>query len=143
MAIRIYSLAIYIDSHMSHFTHYNISIYSKLVRSKKRNMNRMMISRTILAICCLAISVLLGCKGEVGYDAPPNCARLECPQYTVLHSQKDFEIRRYNDARWLVAPTIISKSYKEAASKGFRMYVFFNFTIFIRLIPISIKSNYY
>ncbi|KAL1554919.1 heme-binding protein 2-like [Salvia divinorum] len=80
-----------------------------------------MMSRTVLAICCLAISVLLGCKGEVGYEAPPTCARLECPQYTVVHSQKDFEIRRYKDARWVVGPTIISKSYKEAAGKGFRL----------------------
>ncbi|XP_057770658.1 uncharacterized protein LOC130990442 [Salvia miltiorrhiza] len=70
----------------------------------------------------LTICWLVGaskCKGE-GYEAAPNCARNECPAYTVLHSHKEFEIRSYKDAKWVHSPTISSNSYKPAASKAFR-----------------------
>ncbi|KAI3447191.1 hypothetical protein Pfo_003856 [Paulownia fortunei] len=62
--------------------------------------------------------VLSECQGE-GYKPAPNCARYECPSYSVVHSEKDFEIRSYQDALWLSGPKISSKSYKEAADKGF------------------------
>ncbi|KAH6806621.1 hypothetical protein C2S51_031452 [Perilla frutescens var. frutescens] len=82
-----------------------------------------MVSSTIRAILFLVISLYLvvsKCNGE-GYKPAPNCAKNECPSYTVVHTQKEFEIRSYKDAQWLSSPKIPSISYKPAASKGFLM----------------------
>ncbi|GER47365.1 SOUL heme-binding family protein [Striga asiatica] len=54
-----------------------------------------------------------------GYKPAPNCARFECASYVVVHSQKEFEIRKYEKALWVSAPSITMDDYKSAASKGF------------------------
>lgn len=82
-------------------------------------------STTMLLI--FVVAFVSQCKGE-GYPPASNCARLECPPYTVAHSEKEFEIRSYKDALWVSAPPVPSKSYKPAADKGFITYVIQSFS---------------
>ncbi|KAL8035988.1 hypothetical protein ABFX02_12G130300 [Erythranthe guttata] len=67
----------------------------------------------------ICVLFLWECNGEEGYTPAPNCARLECPSYSVVHTEKEYEIRSYNNALWVSGPTIPSKSYKTAADEGF------------------------
>ncbi|KAK6145940.1 hypothetical protein DH2020_019809 [Rehmannia glutinosa] len=64
------------------------------------------------ALCVLIFLyfVALKCKGE-GYKPLPNCTYVECPQYSVIHSEKEFEIRSYKDAVWVSSPNISESSY--------------------------------
>ncbi|KAL0426809.1 UNVERIFIED_CONTAM: hypothetical protein Slati_2855700 [Sesamum latifolium] len=80
--------------------------------------------RTAAAVCvfvfvCLFVSE---CKAaDEGYKPAPTCARLECPPYKLVHTQKEFEIRSYDEGLWLSSPNITASDYKEGASKGFRI----------------------
>lgn len=56
------------------------------------------------------------------YGVPDNCKRLECPSYAVVHSQVEFEIRKYQSALWMSTPLLNSSSYDEDAARGFNMY---------------------
>ncbi|KAK1319070.1 hypothetical protein QJS10_CPB04g00111 [Acorus calamus] len=58
-------------------------------------------------------------EGLEGYAEPYNCGILECPSYEVIHSQEEFEIRRYRGAVWMSTHPISSSSYKEASDAGF------------------------
>ncbi|KAK3018257.1 hypothetical protein RJ639_004492 [Escallonia herrerae] len=60
------------------------------------------------------------CEG-VGYEQPASCGRLECPAYQVDHTQKEFEIRRYEPATWVGTPAINSSSFKDATATGFNI----------------------
>ncbi|KAL3623613.1 hypothetical protein CASFOL_032429 [Castilleja foliolosa] len=61
------------------------------------------------------------CMGgqDQAYPTAKNCKTHECPSYTVVHSQKEFEIRSYKEAQWVSGPKIQSDSYKSASNKGF------------------------
>ncbi|KAK4432833.1 Heme-binding protein 2 [Sesamum alatum] len=84
----------------------------------------MMMSSPRTAVCvfvflCLFVSE---CKGaDEGYPPAETCSRLECPPYKVIQTQKEFEIRSYDQALWLASPKIPAATYKEGASKGFRI----------------------
>ncbi|GFP79491.1 heme-binding protein 2 [Phtheirospermum japonicum] len=63
--------------------------------------------------------VVSKCRGDQAYPTAPNCKTYECPSYTVVHSEKAFEIRSYKEAQWVSGPKIPSDTYKAAADKGF------------------------
>ncbi|KAL2492592.1 SOUL heme-binding family protein [Abeliophyllum distichum] len=46
------------------------------------------------------------------------CKTLESPQYTVVHSESDFEVRFYRDSAWMTAPTD-EISFEKATRNGF------------------------
>lgn len=45
----------------------------------------------------------------------------ESPQYTVIHSESDFEVRLYRDSAWMSAPTD-EISFEKATKLGFHRY---------------------
>ncbi|KAL3625306.1 hypothetical protein CASFOL_030760 [Castilleja foliolosa] len=57
--------------------------------------------------------------GDQAYPTVANCKTNECPSYTVVHSQNEFEIRSYKEAAWVSGPKIPSNSYKTASNEGF------------------------
>ncbi|CAA0836825.1 SOUL heme-binding family protein [Striga hermonthica] len=59
------------------------------------------------------------CNDNCGYEPAPNCKRFQCASYAVVHSQKEFEIRKYDEALSVSAPSVTMDDYKSAASKGF------------------------
>ncbi|KAL0345048.1 UNVERIFIED_CONTAM: hypothetical protein Sradi_4336100 [Sesamum radiatum] len=83
--------------------------------------------RTAAAVVCVFVFVCLfvaECKAaDEGYKSAPTCARLECPPYKLVQTQKEFEIRSYDEGLWLSSPNITAPDYKEGASKGFRMHI--------------------
>nr|POE44785.1 hypothetical protein CFP56_79396 [Quercus suber] len=53
------------------------------------------------------------------------CQAIESPQYTVVHSESDFEIRLYRQSTWMSAPAK-DLSFEKATKFGFhRCYYFF------------------
>ncbi|KAK4785697.1 hypothetical protein SAY86_002386 [Trapa natans] len=73
-------------------------------------------------LLALSIAVALGFGSAATatvYGIPDNCKRLECPSYTVVHSQADFEIRKYQTALWMSGPPLKSTSYTDASNRGF------------------------
>ena len=72
----------------------------------------------LLLVATLLLGVLETCEGK-GYSEPENCKLLECAQYKVIHSQKDYEIRAYKMATWVATSPIYSASYMDAVSHGF------------------------
>jgi hypothetical protein len=50
------------------------------------------------------------------------CNALESPQYTVVHSESDFEIRLYRDSTWMSAP-VKDISFDKATKLGFHRYL--------------------
>ncbi|KAI4336187.1 hypothetical protein L6164_014743 [Bauhinia variegata] len=46
------------------------------------------------------------------------CGAIESPQYTVVHSESDFEIRLYRESVWMTAPAQ-DISFKKATRNGF------------------------
>ncbi|KAH6829346.1 hypothetical protein C2S53_011570 [Perilla frutescens var. hirtella] len=80
-----------------------------------------MMSSTIRAIFFFVISLYLvvsKCNGE-GYERAPNCAQNICPAYTVVFSNKEFEIRNYTKALWV--HTKATTSYELATTKYFEI----------------------
>ncbi|GLT72497.1 hypothetical protein SLA2020_444270 [Shorea laevis] len=57
--------------------------------------------------------VVVLCFGILGL-----CNALESPQYTVVHSESDFEIRLYRDSTWMSAP-VKDISFDKATKLGF------------------------
>ncbi|XP_047316226.1 heme-binding protein 2-like [Impatiens glandulifera] len=52
------------------------------------------------------------------------CVALESPQYSVIHKESDFEIRRYRDLVWMSAP-VKEVSFHKATRNGFhRLFQF-------------------
>ena len=68
-------------------------------------------SRAKILILILTISTAIteraGCKKES-----------ESPQYTVVHSESDFEVRFYRESAWMTAPSD-DISFEKATKKGF------------------------
>ena len=52
----------------------------------------------------------------------------ESPQYTVVHSESEFEIRFYRDSVWMSAP-VNDLSFHQATKFGFHR---FNYSLFVR-----------
>ncbi|KAI3459504.1 hypothetical protein Pfo_016167 [Paulownia fortunei] len=78
----------------------------------------MFLPRRTLCLLMFLYLVISECKGE-GYKPAHNCINVECPPYSVVHSEKEFEIRSYKDALWLSSPNISEFSYLGAMSKGY------------------------
>ncbi|KAG5597490.1 hypothetical protein H5410_038722 [Solanum commersonii] len=56
---------------------------------------------------------------------PPNCQRIECPNYDVIESGKDYEIRRYNSPMWMSTEPIDDISFVSATRTGFlRLFMY-------------------
>ncbi|KAL6503508.1 hypothetical protein OROGR_025431 [Orobanche gracilis] len=74
------------------------------------------------ALCLLIFLYIVAseCKAE-GYDQPLQCAHVECPPYSVIHSEEEFEIRSYMDVLWVSGPKISESSYLNGFGKGFLM----------------------
>ncbi|XP_009624772.1 uncharacterized protein LOC142180284 [Nicotiana tabacum] len=52
------------------------------------------------------------------------CKAIESPEYTVVHSESDFEIRRYRESVWMTAP-VNEISFEKATRDGFhRLFQF-------------------
>lgn len=53
-------------------------------------------------------------------EVAPSCKSLECPAYESIHTDKDYEIRRYNHTVWMsTVPPINSISFVDATRTGF------------------------
>ena len=52
------------------------------------------------------------------------CHAIESPQYTVVHSELDFEIRLYRQSMWMSAPAK-DISFEKATKFGFHRYYYF------------------
>ena len=52
------------------------------------------------------------------------CHAIESPQYTVVHSESDFEIRLYRQSTWMSAPAK-DISFEKATKFGFHRYYYF------------------
>uniref|UniRef100_M1CN41 Heme-binding protein n=3 Tax=Solanum tuberosum TaxID=4113 RepID=M1CN41_SOLTU len=50
---------------------------------------------------------------------PPTCQRIECPNYDLIESGKDYEIRRYSSPMWMSTAPIDDISYVSATRTGF------------------------
>lgn len=62
----------------------------------------------------------------------------ESPQYTVVHSESDFEVRFYRESAWMTAPAD-DISFEKATKNGFHRYpsqLFFSSIFFILSIII-------
>ena len=57
--------------------------------------------------------VVVLCLGILGL-----CSALESPQFTVVHSESDFEIRLYRGSTWMSAP-VKDISFDKATKLGF------------------------
>ncbi|XP_049385842.1 uncharacterized protein LOC125849935 [Solanum stenotomum] len=56
---------------------------------------------------------------------PPTCQRIECPNYDVIESGKDYEIRRYNSPMWMSTEPIDDISFVSATRTGFlRLFMY-------------------
>lgn len=54
--------------------------------------------------------------------------RYESPEYTIIHSESDYEIRLYRVAAWMIAPVKSQISFEKATRNGFhRSPFFYNF----------------
>ncbi|KAK6151997.1 hypothetical protein DH2020_014632 [Rehmannia glutinosa] len=71
------------------------------------------------AVYFLFVFLVLSQCMVYGYPPAPTCARYECPSYSVVQSEKEFEIRSYKDALWVSGPKVVAKSYKASGDKGF------------------------
>lgn len=50
---------------------------------------------------------------------PPTCNRIECPNYELIDSGKDYEIRRYGSPMWMSTAPIDDISFVSATRTGF------------------------
>lgn len=82
------------------------------------------LSSLVLVVLSLSLFYLecLGVKEVMGYPPSVNCAKQECAPYQVVHSQKEFEIRIYNNSTWMSSGFITTVSYTVAYSAGYIEY---------------------
>ena len=52
------------------------------------------------------------------------CDVLECPPFSVVHEEADFEIRRYHNATWAETEPLQDVSFTKATYNGFHRSVF-------------------
>ncbi|KAM7273781.1 hypothetical protein ACFE04_028445 [Oxalis oulophora] len=65
--------------------------------------------RVLLLILFVLFYVLLGLSKA-----------LESPEYAVVHTESEFEVRLYTDATWIAAPVTTELSFQKATFLGFR-----------------------
>lgn len=73
-----------------------------------------------LCLFLVLVSELL-CNGystNLGFY-PPTCNRIECPNYELIDSGKDYEIRRYSSPMWMSTAPIDDISLVSATRTGF------------------------
>ncbi|KAL3635660.1 hypothetical protein CASFOL_020207 [Castilleja foliolosa] len=80
--------------------------------------NNVMLIVVTLSLCLFELGYS---QGVTGYAAPAICKTRECVPYEIIHSEKEFEIRKYNITYWVETPSINSNSYKDAHQKGFNL----------------------
>ncbi|PHT43672.1 hypothetical protein CQW23_17697 [Capsicum baccatum] len=73
---------------------------------------------------CLFL-ILVSKLSNAGYSTkldfyPPPCERIECPDYELIESGKDYEIRLYNSAMWMSTPPIDDTSFFSGTTTGFQ-----------------------
>lgn len=61
----------------------------------------------------------------------------ESPQYTVVHSESDFEVRFYRESAWMSAP-VDDISFEKATKNGFHRYAFFLFIFYLIKFGVTI-----
>eukprot|EP00897_Mesotaenium_endlicherianum_P006279 jgi/Mesen1/567/ME000107S10803 len=49
----------------------------------------------------------------------PVCKALECPPYSLVHEESDFEIRHYAESTWMQAGPLQDVSFMKATTRGF------------------------
>lgn len=75
--------------------------------------------------------ILMGCFFTVRIKAT------ESPQYTVMHTESDFEVRFYRESVWMSAPTD-EISFEKATKDGFHRYSQFLIHLFFTVLAYSI-----
>lgn len=71
--------------------------------------------KTCIAAMCLIMAMAMIC----------NTTATESPQYTVVHTESDFEIRLYRTSVWMSAPAVNLISFEKATRNGFhRLFQF-------------------
>ncbi|XP_047946024.1 uncharacterized protein LOC125192480 [Salvia hispanica] len=70
---------------------------------------------TLWLLVIFSCIIVQKCKGHetrgYGGDGPPvQCNKIECPAFTIIHSEKEFEIRNYSQALWVTAPSVVQYS---------------------------------
>ncbi|KAM3302150.1 heme-binding protein 2 [Capsicum chacoense] len=73
---------------------------------------------------CLFL-ILVSKLSNAGYSTkldfyPLPCERIECPDYELIESGKDYEIRLYNSAMWMSTPPIDDTSFFSGTTTGFQ-----------------------
>ncbi|KAL1561738.1 hypothetical protein AAHA92_04403 [Salvia divinorum] len=82
-----------------------------------------MSTKTLCLLFIFSCIVVQECKGReargYGGNGPPvQCNRVDCPSSTVIHSEKEFEIRQYKPAIWVTAPSVVQSSIQAGVDKG-------------------------
>lgn len=74
----------------------------------------------LIIFSCIALQECKGreTRGYGGNGPPVQCNKVDCPSFTVIHSEKDFEIRQYKPARWVTAPSVEQSSIQSGVDKG-------------------------
>ncbi|XP_055823659.1 uncharacterized protein LOC129892132 [Solanum dulcamara] len=80
------------------------------------NMNLLM-----MKLCLFLVIISKLCNGySTKLDFyPPTCQRIECPNYDLIESGKDYEIRLYNSPMWMSTAPIDDISFVSATRTGF------------------------
>ena len=60
-------------------------------------------------------------KGYGGGGPPVPCTKVDCLIYTVIHSEKEFEIRNYSQSLWVTRPSLIQYSVMGGLAKAGEM----------------------
>ena len=55
------------------------------------------------------------------------CKAVESPEYTVAHSESEFEIRLYTQSTWMSASVPFIISFEKATRIGYHRFYFFTF----------------
>lgn len=71
---------------------------------------------------------------------PPTCNRIECPNYDLIQSGKDYEIRRYNSSMWMSTAPIDDINLYSATRTGFLRLILYS--LFLPLVPFYISYLY-
>lgn len=70
-------------------------------------------------MCCYLYSCKLVLFGQA----------IESPQYKVVHSESDFELRQYGESAWMSALVGETTSFEKATKDGFHRLIYQHFII--------------
>lgn len=77
-------------------------------------MERVAIVLSNLVVICLEILIIASClRGQA----------IESPQYNVIHSESDFEIRMYKESIWMSAFLQGNTSFEDTTKDGFHRFI--------------------